>query len=190
MKKYLKIFGVLLLSIGLLAIVSACTNQTVATVNGETISRQELDERLTQKAGKQILDQLITEKLILQAGEKAKIKISDKQVNDRITEIKKQFPDQKSFDKNLKDNNLTLKDAKEQIRIQLISQKMLEKSTKVTDKEVEDYYTQNKDSIFNGKKLTEVKDDIKNQLSQQKQYGNAQTWIESLKKKAKIKIDL
>ena len=165
-------------------------SRTVATVNGEGISRTEFNERLEQKAGRKILDELITEKLVLQEADKKNLKISEKEIDKKVDELKSRFPDEKSFDKNLEENNMTIDEVREQMKIQIITQKMLEKKIKVTTQEIKNYYEQNKQTVYKDKQFEQVKDQIKEQLEQQKLSQKRQTWLESLKKKAKIKNKL
>jgi len=181
--------GVLL--IAMLAISAGCAQtKVVAKVNGEEITQEELSDRLMQKAGKQILDEMITEKLILQEAKDKNVDVSEDEINDRIDELKKQFPDEESFNKNLKENNMTLDQVKKQLRVQLITQKILKKDIVVSKDEIKNYFEQNKETIYKDKKFEDVEDQIKEQLGQQKLYQKQQGWIEDLKSKAKIENTL
>lgn len=169
-----------------LAVIGFGCSKTIATVNGEKITQAELNERLMQQAGQQVLNQIITEKLILQEARKKNIQIEAKDINQQIEEIKKQFPDEATFQQNLAENNMTLDYLKSQIELELIVKKLLQKEIEVTDKEVEDYYKQNKDTVYSGKKFEEVKDEIKEQLEFQNLSIKSQELLEELRKKAKI----
>src|SRR5579872_4498934 len=48
----------------------------VATVNGQLITRMELDRQLEQQDGKQVLDSLVTQKLVMQEADAKHITIS------------------------------------------------------------------------------------------------------------------
>lgn len=173
-----------------LAVIGFGCSKTIATVNGEKITQAELNERLMQQAGQQALDQMITEKLILQEARKKNIKIETKEIDQQVEEIKKQFPDEATFQQNLAENNVTLDYLKDQVKLELIVKKLLEKELKVTDKEIEDYYKQNKDTVYRGKKFEEVKDEIKEQLELQSLSVKSQDLLEELRKKAKIENTL
>lgn len=187
MKTYVKglKIGFFIFLIVLVASAIGCS-KTVATVNGEKITQAELNQRLMQQAGKEVLDQLITEKLILQEAKKKGIKISEKEIDKKIEEFKKQFPDEKTFRAQLKANNMTLNFLREQIKLQLIVEKILKDKVKVPEEEVKKYYEENKEMFFSGKKFEEVKKQIEEELEYQKLSMQTQIWIKELKKKAKI----
>ncbi len=181
--------GVFVLLVAIVSLNAGCAqtkSETIATVNGEKITRDELADRLIKQSGKEVLDQMITEKLIAQEAKKKGINISEAEINKKIEEVKKQFPDEKTFQSQLDANNLTLESLKEQIKLQLIVEKALKGKVKVTDKEIKSYYNENKNTFFKGKKFDEVKDQIKEELEYQSLSFQAQSWIGSLKKKAKI----
>jgi foldase protein PrsA len=177
--------GIFIFLIILAAAAIGCS-KTVATVNGEKITQAELNERLMQQAGKEVLDQLITEKLILQEAKKKGVKVSEKEIDKKIEEFKKQFPDEKTFRAQLKENNMTIDFLREQLKLQLIVEKILKDKIKVSEEEVKKYYKENKEMFFPGKKFEEVKKQIEEELEYQKLSMQTQIWIEELKKKAKI----
>lgn len=160
---------VLMLLVSVFISGTACSDKKIAaTVNGEPIYTEEVDKQLEQlgqdheslegqqgeeyikQVEKQILDDLIEQKLVLQEAEKEKIKVSDKEIDDWIKQAKQQFASEQEFESKLKELNLTVEELKKSRREQLLRQKMIEKITKdikVTDKEVEEYYKKNKEEI-------------------------------------------
>ncbi len=143
----------------------ACSNsggkKIAATVNGDPIYMEEVDRQLDQlkqqhqqlqgqegeqylkSFQKQILDDLIDQKLVLQEAEKQKVKVTDKEINDWLKQVRKMFPSEQQFQSKLKELKMTLDDLKKNRRDQIMMQKMIEKTTKgikVSDKEVEEYY--------------------------------------------------
>jgi parvulin-like peptidyl-prolyl isomerase len=89
------------------------------------------------------------------------IHVSDKQVNDRIQKLIKQFygGSEKKYEQTIAAQGLTKETAREEIRAQLISQDLYNKVTgdvDVTDKEIKDYYDQNR-SIYVQKESRDVR---------------------------------
>jgi len=77
------------------------------------------------------------------------LKVSDKDIDKRIEEIKKQqFPKKGDFEKFLKDSGYTQEDIEAQTRTELLTNKIRDKVTKgkdkVTDQEIKSYYDKNK----------------------------------------------
>ena len=77
------------------------------------------------------------------------VEVTDKQIDARLEQILKQYfgGDKKKYDKQLKEQGLTEKQVRNDIRAQIVSEKIFENVTrdvKVTDKQIEDYYAKNK----------------------------------------------
>jgi len=193
MSNILKVFKSAILVVILVAIAvlgTSCSRNSIAKVNGETISGAELNERLRTQAGKQVLEQMITEKLILQEAKKRKVTVSAKQIDERITSIKKQFPDEKAFQDNLSSNNMTIDQVREQLKLQLMVKELLKKKLVPTDAEMKNYFEQNKDTVYKDKQYKDVKKDVEDNLKQRKIYEGTQDLIKTLKDKAKIENNL
>lgn len=57
-------------------------DDAAATVNGEEISRDELHERLVDQYGQELLDSLITEKVIDQEAKKENVKVTQNEIDE------------------------------------------------------------------------------------------------------------
>jgi parvulin-like peptidyl-prolyl isomerase len=84
-----------------------------------------------------------------QQAEELDIQVTDKQVADRLDQIKKQYfgGDQKKYEKQLAEQGLSDAQVRNDVRAQLVQEKIFEnvtKDVKVTDKQIEDYYKKNK----------------------------------------------
>jgi parvulin-like peptidyl-prolyl isomerase len=85
-----------------------------------------------------------------QQAEELDVEISDKQVDARLEQIKKQYfgGDQKRYDAQLKEQGLTEEQVRRDIRAQLLQEELSKKVTagvKVSDAEVKSHYDKNKD---------------------------------------------
>lgn len=159
----------------------------VATVNGQPITRLTLISELEKQSGKKALDYLITRTLILQEAQKQKVTVSDKEVNDQLKQLQDNIAKSgQDYSQLLKTQGITEKDLKEQIRIQKIIDKIVGKDISVSDAEVNDYLEKNKEMLPKDTKPEEIKPEIQNQLLQQKLNDKTQTWLKSLRDKAKI----
>lgn len=159
----------------------------VAIVNGEPISRLSEIRELEKQNGKQVLESLVTKTLILQEAKKQNATISQTEIDQAIKKIEKDIEGQgQTLDQALTVRGMTRADLIEQIKIQKLIEKTLGKDIKVTDNEVDDYIAKNKITAPEGIKPEETKARVKEQLLQQKLSESFQTWIENLKKNAKI----
>lgn len=159
----------------------------VAIVNGQPIDRISFTKELEKAAGPQILNQLVTKALVLQEAKKQNVAISDNEIAAEIKKIEDQLTAQgQKLDDALAAQSMTRKDLQEQIRIQKLAEKMLAKEVEITDKEVDDYVTQNKDALQQSSNSGELKKQVREQLKQQKLQERFRTWLQELQQKAKI----
>lgn len=159
----------------------------VANVNGEQISRIELIRELEKAEGKRILDSLVTQTLITQEAKKRNVSATDGEIRDEIAKIEKNISDQgQKLDDLLAIQNLTRKQLEEQIRMQILLQKMVGENIQVADIEVNDYIKKNKESLPEDANMDELRTNIGEQLKQQKLNEKIQELIQKLQKEAKI----
>ena len=157
-----------------------------ATVNGEQISRIELLGNLEKRQGKDTLENLITEKLILQEASKRKVVAGANEIKSEVDKIKKSVEGQgQQLDVLLSAQGMTMDDLNKQIKFQVLLKKMVGE-IKVTDKEINDYMEQNKEALPESTDEAQLKTQIKQQLEQQKNDEKIQKLISDLKAKAKI----
>ena len=145
-------------------------DDAVAVVDGRDIPRSEFDQLMEQAkktyasqkrnfpaAGSeefqtlrnQAVQHLVQRVELQQAAEEMDIAVTDKEVDARIEQIKKQYygGDQKKLEKQLKEQKLTVEQVREDLRNQVLSEKIFKevtKDVKVTDGEIADFYTKNK----------------------------------------------
>lgn len=159
----------------------------VATVNGKPIFRHTLIAELEKTSGKQALDTLIARTLILQEAKRKNVSISDEEISQEIEKISQQVESQgQSLEQILAFQGLTRKDLEGQIRVQKIAEKLVGASVEVSDEEAAEYFENNKSMFSEGTTFDQVKEEIKNQLKQEKINQEIQAWFDNLKKSAKI----
>ncbi len=157
-----------------------------ATVNGSTISRLAVIKELESVSGKNALDSLITQKLINDEALKKGVTVTDEEVAAEITNVENQVKAQgMTLDEALKAQNMTLNILKKQIINQKKLEKILADKLQVTDDEAAQYIKDNKITITKGEEVAQ-KDQIKNQIKQQKFSAAAGELVASLKTQAKI----
>ena len=142
----------------------------VAVVDGEEISKAEFDELLGRaktsyeqnkrpfpKVGtpeyktvqSQAVQYLVQQEKYRQKAEDLDVEVSEKEIDDRLKQVKQQYfqGSEAEFQKNIKEQGLTVEQIRGEIESQLLSEKIYAKVTeevKVTDDEVTDYYNKHK----------------------------------------------
>ena len=158
-----------------------------ATVNGSPISRLTIIQKLEKASGKNLLDSLITEKLVQNEANAKKIIVSNDEINGEIKKIEDQIIAQGStLDAALLAQGMTTDDLKTQFILQKEVEKLVADKINVTDEEVAQYIKDNKISIPSGQEAA-TNDQVKNELRNQKLDTEAQALISDLKAKAKIR---
>ncbi len=142
----------------------------VAVVDGQQIAKTDYDALISQakksyknqkrdfpKAGSQefqtlknqAVQFLVQREQFEQEAKDLDVSITDKQVDARLAQIQKQYfgGDKTKYEKQLKAQGLTEEQVRNDIRAQIVSEKIFAKVTtdvKVSDKQIEDYYNKNK----------------------------------------------
>jgi peptidyl-prolyl cis-trans isomerase C len=138
----------------------------LARVNGDAINRADFDRALkaleAQAGGpvppdrrdaiyRQVLDQLVAFKLLSQEAQARKVTVPDAEVDGRIGEIRKQFPNEQAFTAALAERQMTPDGLKTDIRQQMLAMKLVDTDVKpgvnVGDKEIGEFYQKNPDKF-------------------------------------------
>lgn len=158
-----------------------------AIVNGQPITRLAIIKELEKRNGKQLLSSIVSEALILQEAQKRNVTVSQKEIDDSVKSIEKDLKERgQNLDQALTFQGMSRKDFEYQLRLRKLVEKMLAKEVKPTDKEINDYIEQNKDSIPKDMSEEEIKQTAKEQLTQQKLSSKVQEWLADLQKNASI----
>ncbi|KKT52183.1 MAG: Foldase protein PrsA [Microgenomates group bacterium GW2011_GWC1_44_37] len=157
------------------------------TVNSSPISRWELNQKMVEKYGKQTLDEIVNERLLVAELKKNNITVTDKEIDEQTAKIIKEYGGEEAFKSALTQYGLTEAKAKDSIKQSLSLTKLIEKNNKIeiTDDQVKKYFESNK-TLFEGKKLEEVASNIKETLYQQEINVKIQEWFTGIRKSAKI----
>lgn len=159
-----------------------------ATVNGKPISRLALVKELEKQNGKETLNSLVTKELIFQEAAKQKVTVSDKDIDAEVKKIEESVAKQgQNLDELLKAQNLTRDSFRQQLKLEKTIQALIGKDVVVTDKEVEEYIANNKESFPTDAKVEDLKEPVKQQLTQQRMSEKFESWLADLQAKASIK---
>lgn len=186
-KRAVAVLGIVVIFVA--ALVYIFRGVFVATiVNGEPITRLSVINTLEKQNGKATLDNLITKKLILQEAKKRNVQVSKNDIDSEIKKIEENLKNQgTTLDQALKTQGMTKSKLEEEIKIQVSIKRMVEKDVKVTDKEINDFITANKDQFPEATTEAQMKEQATDELKQQKLQEKTQALIADLQKKAKIR---
>lgn len=159
-----------------------------ATVNGVPVSNLEVLGRLNREYRTEVLETIVSEKIILSEARKKGAIPSESEVNDRMKELEeKQFGGAEAFDAFLEQQNQTRATIKELVKIQLAIEKMYATEATVSDEEVAEFITQYKDQ-FQASDEAGQKEEARDAIKQRKLSQIFSEKLEELKKNAQVKI--
>ena len=157
-----------------------------ATIDGAPISRLSVIQRLEKQGGKSALDAIITEKLIENEATQKGLAVTDDEVAAEIKTIEASVAAQGStLEEALAGQGLTMEVFTKSIKLQKALEKLLGDKIQVTEEEINQSLG-DKSGIPAGKE-GEIREQITDQLKNQKLNQEASKYIEELRAKAKIK---
>jgi foldase protein PrsA len=109
----------------------------VALVNNEPITREALIKRLLAYHGERTLDAMVNQVIVRQAAQKNKLVITDEEVDRRVVQIKGMFRTPELYQQMLIESGLTEPQHREQIRLTLLSERIVSKVDPIKDTDLE-----------------------------------------------------
>lgn len=192
--------GVAILAIAVLAGLNAYQltrshDPAVAVVNGTKIPRSQYDKIIAntsngagQSQGQAVVDQLVNNTLLEQDAAKQHVTASPDEIDAALKTERSNagLTNDADYQKALQQAHLTETQLRAQLKDQVLLQKLVLNKVTVSEDEITQEYNQGKDTTYKGKQLSDVHDQIKSTLLQQKQQTAEQTYFDNLQAKAKI----
>lgn len=143
----------------------ACSNKAVAKINDVEVSKEEYkktedflyatgyvekDEKNSDEINNDILSFIIDNEVAYQEAQKENIKVKGSDVNEKVEQLKETLETNTTYKEKLESAGITEDFLKEQVKKDLTVAKYKEnfiKDIKVTDKEMEAYYNNNKEQF-------------------------------------------
>lgn len=136
-----------LISIGLNRGSSDNFDAVVAKVNGEKITKEDLYNFLVKSYGKDALNVLVIEKIVLLEADKENITVSEDEIQKEADEMIEKYGGEESFNSALEYYGMTMEDVKHDIKMNLYLEKLLTPVIEITEDEMKAYFDKNKDSL-------------------------------------------
>ena len=124
-------------------------DKTVAIVNGQKITRDELTKKLWWQYGAQGLTEAVDEKLLLEEAARLGIKADEKELNTRFANLSAGYEDKAQFEKNLASVGWTPAELRDLLRRQMLVRATVMISAKliVTDEDAKAFFDKNKEKM-------------------------------------------
>lgn len=161
----------------------------VATVNRQVISRWSLNKSLIETYGTQTLEELVNKALLKDLAKENGVEVTEEDIQAEIDELAVSLGGEEAFDQALEQYQLSLDDLKDRISTSLIQEKLAEavSEVEVTDEQIKSYYDTN-EALFTDQTFTEVESSIRDMLYQQELQDAFNTWFQTEKDQATVKL--
>ncbi len=160
----------------------------MAVVNGVRIPKSEFYDRLEKAYGGASVT-LIEEELIKQNASKEGVTASDSEIDERVGEIETQIGGREALDSALLANNITLEDLRRQIRLDILTTKLLESKVEYTEDDVKAFFESYKGALYPSEEnvtYEDKKDEITEAYMKQEVENLKVQWLEEAKAEARI----
>lgn len=159
----------------------------VGKVNGQVVTRWELEKTMNDRYAKTSFDDLASTTLLKQLATKNEVSVSQDEIKKEIETTEARLGGKEALQATLDRLGYSQTRFEEEMKTQVLVRKLAEKLMKieVTDQEVETFYKDNK-NLFPDQKLADVKLDIFQNLTEQKLQQQFTTWFQEEKGKAAI----
>ncbi|MBU0759579.1 MAG: peptidylprolyl isomerase [Candidatus Omnitrophica bacterium] len=145
-------------------------NKVVAAINDEVITQQDVGHLLAilyaqyvqeykgdelvekmEEAKRDILKQMIEDKLILSRAKELNIKVRDEEVKEKLLYIKSGFPSEEAFNDTLRTQGITMADLKNRYKDQILMKKVVDFEVRsrvnVLPSEITEYYEKHREDF-------------------------------------------
>lgn len=119
---------------------AGCGSAPVATVDGVKITEQEVNERLVQAFGDQVLRSMIDRELLRKAAADRGVEITDEEMAEAVEEAKAQYGTEERFQQFLAENNISEEEWLEEVRIMVLARKLALHGIEPTEQELREFY--------------------------------------------------
>jgi len=114
--------------------------EVLCTVNGNAITRANVDKAVQQEWGRKILENLIEQELIFQAARARGLTVSEEEFTARLTAEKSAYESLSDFNAMMAKRGIKGPAFRQQLRCQMLLDKLVEQIGKVTEQQARAYY--------------------------------------------------
>jgi len=159
----------------------------VAVVNGTGISRIDFIKTMERAGGKQTLDQMVQETLILSEGAKNNVKMDQKAIDAEVAKVEERLKAQgTTLEAALTQSGMTKADLEKQILMQKIESTLATVKTEITQAQIDEFIKTYKTQLPAKATKVEMETIAKDELTTQASKSAAADWVANLTKTAKV----
>jgi len=154
-QKKVNIYVIIIVFLFLLVLVEAIyfnsrtgLNEVVAKVNDETITKEELYNFMVSQNGRQVLDYMISEKIVEMEAKAQNISVTKEEVDEKIAKAAEQYGGIEIFEQTITSYGYSMNAIREDIEKSLIIEKLIGDRVEITEEEIKNYFEENKEFYY------------------------------------------
>lgn len=128
-------------------------SRPAAVVNGDPITFEELDTLLERRYAAQIIDQLIIERLIVQEAEKQNVTATEEELAAELERARGSLQPGQDFEQAVAEQFGSVEAFREQLRLNVLLQKLLAPQIQLNDAQLQQYYNENQQQFATPEEL-------------------------------------
>ncbi len=156
-----------------------------AVVNGRPIFSWQLNNVLVSRFGKQTLEGMVGETLIVQEARKAGVRVIQADIDAKASEFTQSLGSGVNLDDLLRLQGMTKEDFENQILVQLTIEKLLSRDLVITESDIDTFIATNRARLTATTEAA-LRDEARQTITADFVGEKIQTWFTELKAKAKI----
>ncbi len=145
---FMLLLGIVLGSVVTFAVKSFSRDTVIAVIDGKEVKKADLFDAMDKKSGITTLEQIIDNMVVEKSAKVYGISVSEEEVEDELKRrIAVEYHSESAFLDSIKASNMTLADAKEELRRSMLFDRIAVKDIRINDEEVLHYFNENKEQF-------------------------------------------
>ncbi|AIY06560.1 foldase protein [Planococcus sp. PAMC 21323] len=128
-------------------------DETVAKVGDREITKDALYEKLVATSGAATLDVMISNEVVDQEAEKAKVEVTQEEIDAEMAVYEEQYGGAEGLEEALASSGMSTADLEEEMKIYLKVEKIIGPDIEITDEQMSTYFEENKEAFEQSSKV-------------------------------------
>ncbi|MEN3014455.1 MAG: SurA N-terminal domain-containing protein [bacterium] len=124
---------------------SSCQSKIVAEVEQQKITQEELNQELNKQYGMEVLQNLITQRLILLEAKKKNVNVTEQELNQEMEKIALNLGGMDKLQEQIKSKGITIQEYKEKLKLDILLKKLI--ISEISEEEIKVFYENNKGNL-------------------------------------------
>lgn len=128
-------------------------DETVAKVGDKEITKEALYEKLVATSGAATLDAMISNEVVSQEAEKAKVEVTQEEIDVEMAVYEEQYGGAEALEQALASSGMSIADLEEEMKTYLKVEKIIGPDIEITDEQISTYFEENKETFEQASKV-------------------------------------